>query len=216
METKKNITKPLIIYAVLFYIIWAVYTLLLSPVIDEAAPNPWIKNSIEAVIKFAVWTVPSFLFIHKYNDDLHIKSPDMFRNKFRMEWIMLPVLLGAYAAMGNKLTIHAAWPDCIDYIMAGFAEELLFRGLFLNAIVKGDTLKEQAPAIIASSVFFAMIHYPIWIKEGHFAQNIIVGTIFISLLGAVFAVSFLKSRNIVLVMAAHAVYDLIFIFHKVQ
>lgn len=216
MNTKKNITRPLIIYAVLFYIIWAVYTLLISPSIKDAVTDPWLRNSISALIKAVVWTVPAFILIHKHNDDLYIKAPDMFRNKFRIEWIMLPVLLGVYASISSELTIHAVWPDCIKYIMAGFAEELLFRGLFLNAIVKGDTLQEQAPAIAVTSVMFAMIHYPIWLRDGIFAQNIITGTIFISLLGAVFAVSFLKSRNIVLVMAAHAVYDLMFIFHKVQ
>lgn len=212
MEQRKKLQRTVIIYFVIFYAVWAAYTLLITPHTRELITNKWVYNICASVVKAAVWVVPSLLIIRKYNDELHIKSPDMYRNKFRIEWVMVPVILGVYAALTVKLTYPPVWADIIVYLMAGFAEELLFRGLLLNAFVKGETVQEQLPAVLVTSFLFAAIHYPVWTRDGLISTQLISGTIFIALLGAVFAFTFLKSRNIVLVMAAHAVYDLVFIF----
>jgi len=67
------------------------------------------------------------------------------------------------AAMQNLLQIHSVTDAVVliitAVILAGFAEEMLFRGLLLRTL---EHYREPASAIVLSSVFFAIVHFNPW------------------------------------------------------
>ena len=66
-------------------------------------------------------------------------------------------------AMQNLLHVHTVTDAVVLFItaviLAGFAEEMLFRGLLQRTL---EHYREPASAIVLSSVFFAIVHFNPW------------------------------------------------------
>ena len=205
---KKNIT--LIVYCICFFAIWTVFELF----VKDSINSQLIKSG---VIKTAVWTLPAMLLIHSFHENVQIGLKEMFITKVKLwRYLWIYVLLAVWVLSGGLLR-----PDGLSFsiepnaliivLFVGITEEMVFRGWLLNAMV------EDIPvwlAIAINAALFLLIHFPRWIQEG-----ILLSTFtsfeFISIvaLSVIFSLSFLRSKNILIPISMHMLYDLmIFVF----
>lgn len=215
-EKRLSKNKALIIYIIAFYTIWALYEFLGKTVISDIFPGA-ISSVIvnEAVIKNLVWILPAALLVHHYKDDVCIGLKEMFTTK--VKWLhYLPIfllfvlypLVSAYLMKGSlSLSSDFGAGQVIDFSFVGITEEMVFRGWLLNAMVGKDN-KNQWKAILLSSLLFVAIHIPIWTVHGELGKAFLhFGFVQIIILSVIFSITFLKSRNILIPVALHMIWD---------
>ena len=215
---EKNISKnkALIIYIIAFYTIWALYEFFGKPVINDLIPGIVSSEIVkEVVIKNLVWILPAALLVHHYKDDVYIGLKEMFTTK--VKWLhYLPVfllfvlypLVSAYRMKGSlSLSSDFGAEQVIDFSFVGITEEMVFRGWLLNAMV-GKNKKNQWKAILLNSLMFVAIHIPRWTMQGILGDAFLhFGFVYIIILSIIFSITFLKSRNILIPVALHMIWD---------
>ena len=192
-------TKAIVIYGIFLYIIWAILELIIVPVTNM--DGQIVK---EVICKSIFWLLPSVYLIKKYNEDMYIKSKEMYSIKGSTSWILIVTLIivmliihmySTYTING-KINISGSF-DIIDVLEAcsvGLAEEMVFRGCFLNRMLKE---KSRWLMISFNAILFLFVHFPIWIREGVFVTNIVNGSfITIIVLSIVFSWVFVKCKNL--------------------
>ncbi len=191
-------TKSILIYGVVLYFIWAILELIIVPMINM---DLFIVKTI--VLKNLIWTLPAIYLIKRYNKDMFVQSKEMY--SFKINWIlilgliiiMLIVQLLLDYLTNGKIEMNSSFNviDIIDSgIIAGLAEELVFRGCFLNKMINK---KNKWLMILVNAALFLIVHFPIWIREGVFAQNIMSGGfITIMILSIAFSWVFIKCKSI--------------------
>jgi len=96
--------------------------------------------------------------------------------------------------------------DIIVVIFVGLTEELVFRGWLLNATERIGENK----ALAINAAMFLLIHFPIWIVSGAFVNNFVsFGFVSIIALSVIFGLMFLRTRNILVPIALHMMWDLL-------
>ena len=216
IEKSISKNKALIIYIIAFYTIWALYEFFGKPVINDLIPGIVSSEIVkEVVIKNLVWILPAALLVHHYNDDVCIGLKEMFTTK--VKWLRyLPVfllfvlypLVTAYLHKGS-LTLNSDFgaKEIIMYSFVGITEEMVFRGWLLNAMA-GKERQNQWKAILLSSLMFVAIHIPTWTIHGELAGVFLhFGFVQVIILSIIFSITFLKSRNILVPVALHMIYD---------
>lgn len=201
-QTKKKYIT-LIIYCVCFYAIWALFVFRFEGTMFSL----W-----SGIIKTVVWVLPAMLLVHRFRDSVQISLKEMFTTKvnlFEHLWVyavlVIWVLLGGIFQPGG-FSFVIELDSMIIVLFVGITEEMVFRGWLLNATV--DRMPQWL-AIAINAILFLLIHFPRWISEGVFIGLItsfnFVGIIVLSVL---FSHSFLKSRNILIPVTMHMLYDL--------
>ena len=215
-EKRISKTKVLILYSIAFYTIWTLFEFLWKPVIDDIFHGEISSQIVKTVIiKNLVWVLPASLLVHHYRDDVCIGLKEMFTSK--VKWLRyLPVfllfvlypLVTAYLHKGS-LTLNSDFgaKEIIMYSFVGITEEMVFRGWLLNAMV-GKERRNPWKAILLSSLLFVAIHIPTWTIHGKLAGAFLhFGFVQIIILSIIFSVTFLKSRNILVPVALHMIFD---------
>ena len=168
--------KTLGIYSAAFYTAWTLFHFFAVPVLD-ALPNEAISAVLQqGIIKNLVWTVPAIILIRKYKDKLYINWNEMFtRSKENYKYLLIFPAFFAYIVLGivlhgGSLSVSESFgaKEIITVIFVGITEEFVFRGWLLNSTVK----RNENAAIAVNSLMFLLIHFPRWICECFFVQNI--------------------------------------------
>ena len=227
MSTDKS-TAPLknkralvfILYTVLFYGFWTLWTICIRPEIKDAMSGSLIFEILANCVKLAVWTVPALLLIRKYDNALFIRFRQMFTERVSLRAALLWILLFSALSGGERLIaliqgrLHIN-PDFslkshLWLLIVGLTEETVFRGWLLNAAVKSG---RDTKMIALNAVMFLCIHFPGWIQKGTFVSAF-TGFGFISILvfSVLISICFLKHKNIVLPIFIHMLYDFILEF----
>ncbi|MDR0491200.1 MAG: CPBP family intramembrane metalloprotease [Oscillospiraceae bacterium] len=203
LAKRKKLT--LIIYILCFYAAWTVFVLCIKGNINSQI----IK---EGVIKTAVWVLPAMLLTYIFRDSVQIGLKEMFVTKVKWrQYIWVYALLAAWVLLGGFFhqggLSFVIDPDAlITVLFVGITEEMVFRGWLLNATVK------DMPgwlAVLINAALFLIIHFPRWIQEGIFISTFTsFNFIGIVALSVVFSVSFLKSKNLLVPITMHMLYDL--------
>ena len=216
IEKSISKNKALILYSIAFYTIWTLFEFLVKPVIDDIFHGEISSQIVKTVIiKNLVWVLPAALLVHHYRDDVCIGLKEMFTSK--VKWLRyLPVfllfvlypLVTAYLHKGS-LTLNSDFgaKEIIMYSFVGITEEMVFRGWLLNAMV-GKERTNQWRAILLNSLMFVAIHIPTWTIHGQLTAAFLhFGFVQIIILSIIFSVTFLKSRNILVPVALHMIFD---------
>ena len=215
MRDRKSLNITLVVYFIIFYAIWALIELVFVPMtgLDK---NPLLSSIIkEGVIKRIVWLIPAIILSRKYNELMYVKKDTIF--SFKVNWlkyIPIFIILTAYVLVGTyiingtiALNKDFAFSDIVWLSFVGITEEMVFRGWLLNATITEN--KKWLPIII-NSLLFLLIHFPIWIQEGCFVDNILSGGfIIIIVLSVIFSWTFVKSKSIMVAVVLHMFYDFI-------
>lgn len=215
MRDRKSLNITLVVYFIIFYAIWALIELVFVPMtgLDK---NPLMYSIIKCgIIKCVVWVVPAIMLTRYFNELMFAKKDNIF--SFKVNWVKyVPVfiiltayvLIVTYIITGTiALNKEFAFSDIIWLLFVGITEEMVFRGWLLNATITEN--KKWLPIII-NSLLFLLIHFPIWIQEGCFVDNILSGGfIIIIVLSVIFSWTFVKSKSIMVPVVLHMFYDFI-------
>ena len=224
MIKNKKLALTLVIYTILFYTAWAISELAVCTQLKKYMGNEEIFALFRAcLLKNLIWTLPALILIGCFKNDVFADRKTMFTFR-RDSWIVIPLLvfLSVFVLSGvvmreHGLTVKPSFggEDIIVVLFVGLTEELVFRGWFLNtSLAHADTDVKKYAAVAVNAVMFLCIHFPIWIANGVFVTSFTgFGFITIMLLSVVFSVSFMRTKNIVVPIILHSVYDLlIFMF----
>ena len=213
MNTKNSVSnKVIVIYLVIFYIWWT---------IEELAYWSYTSNTLAQVllsssVKLLTWSIPAFILIKKYSHQLKIGYPQLFKNRFKL-W---PYLVGIFIMItylaiilyfenGDfKINPNFRASDFIDkFLVVGITEELVFRGWLLNALLKKMS---TWLALIVNNLLFLCIHLPIWYQTHTLVANFSSGGfISVFILGLIFGLLFIRSKNIWVPIVYHMLWDII-------
>ena len=214
MLDKRRLTAGKIgIYLIIFFAVWSTRELVIQPIfltpLDALA-----SEIIGEIIKIAVWTLPAILLIRYYQDDMWISLKEMFTTK--PKWFKeAPILLIVFVPILSAFLRHgeiAVHPDFVpvrligSVILVGITEEIVFRGFLLNALLKKMKLWY---AIALNEVLFVLIHFPIWIYQGHEVTVFLISSVAIFFIGAFFSYSFVKTKNIFVPIILHMLWNVI-------
>ena len=208
-----------IVYAIVFYAVWAVYELLIAPRFKGGISTASGELLKDGVFKNIVWTLPAVLLIKRYEPQMRVSLREMFTTLPKIKDLIPALFLfsayALYAAMHDDGSL-ALSPEfglwrVIDVVFIGITEETVFRGWLLNAMPESVFKGERGhwAAVGINAVMFLMIHFPIWIATGEFVNNF-ASLVFmvLLLLSGIFGHSFLKTRSIWSAVLLHAYWDL--------
>ena len=204
MTKTKQKYLALIIYSLCFYAIWSVFELF----VKDHIGSQLIKSG---VIKPAVWVLPAMLLVHKFRDSVQVGLKEMFTTRVKWwRYLWVYALLAAWVLLGGfqygGLSFVIKLDALIVVLFVGITEEMVFRGWLLNATVK------DMPgwlAVLINTILFLGVHFPRWIQEGIFISTFTsFNFIGIVALSVIFSISFLKSKNLLVPITMHMLYDL--------
>lgn len=211
---KKIPVRTLVVYSVLFYGAWSIVHFFIDPVITAECSEVMSTFLINGVIKNLIWTLPALLLIRKYKDSMYVGLKEMFtpdKKCVKYLWVfpaMAAYIILAVVIHGGKITIQESFgiSDIIVVLFVGITEELVFRGWLLNSTVNMGENK----ALAINAAMFLLIHFPKWICDGVFVSNI-TSFSFVSIiaLSVIFGLLFLRTKNILIPVAAHMMWDLL-------
>jgi len=194
--------------AVLVYIV-VVFGLQLSSGIPYAEWTSTTAHTVRAaVIPLAVGSVLLIAFLAYARWDLVWHDPERLKTTTAMKiamglFIVLVVirLVGVdYASVGVALVLVVV----LTGVLVGFAEEALFRGIFLRCMRTGG--RTEAHAALWTAVAFGLFHLPNLIVGsgiGQLAQVVLAG------ISGVTLYLFRRNRGLILVaMIAHGIWDI--------
>ncbi|MFJ8099457.1 lysostaphin resistance A-like protein [Lysinibacillus sp. NPDC096212] len=208
-KVKNNDVKTMIGFLLIFYFVWSIKELWLIEYIYSFGEI--ISPLLEALVKGFVWIVPTSLYIKYY---LHTNPFDYLKMNVNVKkglfWgVILSLLVGLYFTSEtyiiNQQSFHfsLSFDDYLNgFLMAGLAEEIVFRGLILQEINKKMTFWK---ANIITALLFLVVHYPIWIydeKIFHFGTHL-----YVLFLGLLFGFVYKKTGSIWSVIILHAFHN---------
>ena len=207
----RNLSHPkrvLLIYAILLYSLWSLLEMYLKTRIgvDEFAKEVYIKT--------ALWLIPAILIHLRFSDSMFLKKEMYSVNKSC--WIAVPImilftiyiLLGEYLADG-KLAISESFgiSTVVMVLSIGMGEEMVFRGLCLNAMLKD---RKKYLAVFINALLFLAIHFPVWIQNGSFVSAFTGGGfISVLLVSCIFSAVFIRTKSIWTAFFLHFWWDLL-------
>lgn len=221
MSDKSTKQRVLLIYVLAFYGIWTLWEFWAKDFVNISVENEYLSQFIRSgVIKNLVWTLPAILLIHRFSSDMYVRLKDMFLlNANALRYFPILLLFTVYLLVGavlqkDRLSVSETFKfsDLIIVLFVGVTEETVFRGWLLNSTVSE---KKKWLPVIANSLMFLLIHFPVWIHDGVFLANF-QNFSFLSplLLGIIFGWTFIKSRCIWVPIVLHMYWDLfIFLFY---
>ena len=210
-KEKNSDVSILIGYLLLFYLAWTIKELWLIEYIYSFGEI--ISPLIEALVKSLIWIVPAWIYIKLYLHSIPISFLKMNVNvKKGLLWgIFLSLLLGAFlileAYLFNGVSFHfsLSFDDYLNtLLMAGLAEEIVFRGLILQELDKRMTFWK---ANLITALLFLVIHYPIWIYNDIIFQS--GSHIYVFIIGLLFGFVYKKTGSLWSVIILHAFHNYI-------
>ena len=210
-KEKNSDVSILIGYLLLFYLAWTIKELWLIEYIYSFGDI--ISPLLEALVKSLIWIVPAWIYIKLYLHSIPISFLKMNVNvKKGLLWgIFLSLLLGAFlileAYLFNGVSFHfsLSFDDYLNtLLMAGLAEEIVFRGLILQELDKRMTFWK---ANLITALLFLVIHYPIWIYNDIIFQ--IGSHIYVFIIGLLFGFVYKKTGSLWSVIILHAFHNYI-------
>ncbi|MFJ7913962.1 MULTISPECIES: lysostaphin resistance A-like protein [unclassified Lysinibacillus] len=208
-NVKNNDVKTMTGFLLIFYLAWSIKELWLIEYIYSFGEI--ISPLIEALVKGLVWIVPTWLYIKYYlitNPFDYLKMNINVKKGFF--WgIFLSLLVGLYFAIETYIIKQQSFQFSLSiddylnvFLMAGIAEEIVFRGFILQEINKKMAFWE---ANVITALLFLVIHFPVWIYNDiffHFGTHA-----YVFILGLLFGFVYKKTGSLWSVIILHALHN---------
>ena len=209
MKTNSKLRTSLIIYAMILYGLWSLLELYLK---TQIGIDEFTK---EVYIKLVFWLLPAIVIHFRFSDHMFIKKEEMYLLRKNC-WIFVPIMLlftiyifiSEYLTNG-KITISESFGinTVVEVLSIAIGEEMVFRGLFLNAILNDN---KKYLAVFINSLMFLVIHFPAWIQGDIFISVFTSGGfITVLLVSCIFSFVFIKTKSIWTAIFLHFWWDLL-------
>ncbi len=220
MVKNRKLALTLVIYYILFYGAWAGVGLLIQNHLLSFTGNNEVLIQLfrSGLLKSLIWTVPALLLTKHFEKDMYVGLKEMFTSRINFLQILpifviciVYVLVVPFKKGNWDIADSFGLSKIIIVLFVGITEESVFRGWLLNSTLKNaDTELKQWLAIGINAVLFLTIHFPIWIYDGVFLANFqSFAFISIIVLSGMFSWLFIKTKNILVPIALHMLYDLL-------
>ena len=205
----------IITYLILFFLIWSIYEIFIASYIIERFTESYFTITNFSV-KFVVWIIPVVLylkFIDKVNYFSYLKLNKNIKkgiigalivSSLFLVYNLLEVIL-----MGDiKIDLNLSLSDWLNtVIMAGLAEEIVFRGFLLK---KFWVIMTSKAAMLFSALLFLFIHYPIWFVRGNLVfPGIILSSLYVFIIGVIMAYLYKKTDSLWSCIISHSLHNFI-------
>jgi len=168
-------------------------------------------------IKLIIWTIPAVFLVCYNSSDMFLTLREMLNSKVKLTpYVLLSIGILAYCLVSSIVingNITLTRPDPLSWLiggvlLVGITEEVLFRGFFLNALLRKTS---TIYAHVVSSLMFVVVHLPWWIYSGSASDllSALVACVSIFALGFIFGWAFMKSRNIFIPIFLHMLWNLL-------
>lgn len=232
MLNVKTNRKSLIITVFVHFIIFAaLYTIpfFIGHYLFPGLNIEWLHFPIE---RWLVWVVPALILIKIFEKELYISLKDMFTHRVKLKtflWCFLPVLLYLVCSVimakcfgitwgGKPIREFSGVQECLSVfaenswgalVTPAIPEEIVFRAWLLNAFLgHATTGKQKIIAIILSNTLFAVVHLPTYIFVFKYSLvQILISCVAVFVIGSVFGIMFMRSKNIILPIFIHCLWD---------
>ncbi|AIF52970.1 CPBP family intramembrane glutamic endopeptidase [Pelosinus sp. UFO1] len=207
---QKKETLSLAMYIIAFFTVWSLYVLVAQNFLGQNYPLLFKILSLGPA-KLIIWTLPVLLYLKHYdnvNPLIFLRLTDNM--KMGVKYIIIvscfylliglvqQYLLSKHLGFHPNLNIND-WVNGI--ILAGFTEEILFRGFILQKL---GALLSFWKANFITALLFLFIHFPGWIHHGKFTfLNIDIVGIFV--LGLIVGYVFRKSNSLGACILIHSI-----------
>lgn len=209
MKTNSKLRTSLIIYAMVLYGLWSLLELYLK---TQIGIDEFTK---EVYIKLVFWLLPAIVIHFRFSDNMFVKKEEMYLLRKNC-WIFVPIMLlftiyifiSEYLT-NSKITISESFGinTVVEVLSIAIGEEMVFRGLFLNAILND---KKKYLAVFINSLMFLIIHFPAWIQGDIFISVFTSGGfITVLLVSCIFSFVFIKTKSIWTAIFLHFWWDLL-------
>lgn len=226
----KKESRKFVYLGLIFSVVWillsiflsALIRIVLNAIIPEkcnyygyycTTPIETPEKIISIIIKFIIWLLFAIYFIKKYNKDLDVPKEKLLKLnniKFLIILIITTVIGTIFAMLNNhggfninKFTVL----DFFDKFLIIGVEELVFRGLILNGLMKNNTYFK---ATLVTSGLFALIHISSFIKLYIGLESSIIYAVKLFFMSLIFDYIFKKTKSICHVTVFHSLWDFMF------
>ena len=212
---KKNL--KFILLGIVFILIWTFNILVISPKVDVIFAEPY-NLIIRTFLKLIIWVGYGLFFINKYNKDLKIKKEELFKfkeKKLTLKLVLLIITISFFIMLFTRKGIHINGFTIDDFfnkfLLVGIEEELVFRGLILNGLSKKDKF---AKASIITSILFALVHIPLYIRSELLLSDIILNCLKIVVISCFYNGIFNETKSIWPIVIFHSFWDISFFLFR--
>ena len=212
---KKNL--KFILLGIVFILIWAFNILVISPKVDAIFAEPY-NLIIRTFLKLIIWVGYGLFFINKYNKNLKVKKEELFKfkdKKITLKLVLLIITISFLIMLFTRKGIYINNFTIDDFfnkfLLVGIEEELVFRGLILNGLSKKDKF---AKASIITSILFALIHIPIYIRSELLLSDIILNCLKIVVISCFYNSIFNETKSIWPIVIFHSFWDISFFLFR--
>lgn len=131
------------------FTIWTVLEIFLVPKMKLYMADETVDILKETVIKIIIWFIPSVFLIIHFNNFLYIKKDKLFECKSALlKYVPLFLIFAVYHIISDyvrngsvSVSDSFRFSDILLSLTVGISEEMVFRGLFLNSILKENKNK---------------------------------------------------------------------------
>ncbi len=131
------------------FTIWTVLEIFLVPKMKLYMADETVDILKETVIKIIIWFIPSVFLIIHFNNFLYVKKDRLFKYKaVLLKYVPLFLIFAVYHIISDyvrngsvSVSDSFRFSDILLSLTVGISEEMVFRGLFLNSILKENKNK---------------------------------------------------------------------------
>jgi len=201
----------LFFYIVFLFAIW-ILRINLLPVLDEQAPTDFVVFYISNYIKLLLWVAPLLIIlIPQVNHWIRMFGlwPIKTSGIFSISMLVLQLGIAMYLDYHYQpaALLDNGWIKVGSIILLGpLVEEIVFRGYIFTEMSRYIGIW---PASFASSVLFALIHFPIWTYQGLDIITMGISSLAAIMFGIVACILTFSSKSLYPAYAAHSLNNLI-------
>jgi len=208
-EKTDSFYRTLGIYFILFLAVWSFREIVLPPYLSGLPETA--AALAKAILKIMLWIVPVWLLIRYRlkNDPADFLKLTTNLQKGLLWGFGLSALLGlwftiqAYVLNGGGFHFNVSFDRFLNvFLLVGLTEEIVFRGLLLQALAKRLPFWK---ANVAAALLFLVIHYPIWLYQGTFFNP--GSHAYVLFVGLVFGWIFRKTGSLWSVIILHSFHN---------
>ena len=198
-----------------FFLAWFIIQIFYNVPIKNLTGG-WLEEGLLNVIKLTMWLGAGLILIACFRAKLAVERP------FKPNWSFLPFYLWLIGLTGylifsalvrhHPLGLVASfqWRFVFqDFLIVGLCEETVFRGYFLNRLLR--LMKSQQGALVLQALLFAAIHLPRYLTTypSIAVNTMIINLVMVALLGYLFGWLFVRSHSLWPGIIVHSVWDLL-------
>lgn len=215
--TKRQQIRQLAAHYGYFFLAWLIIQVFYNVPIKNLTTG-WQQELLTDAIKLIAWLGAGLTLVTIFRSQLAIQRPFRANWRFKPQYywligIIVYLVFSAYMRHHSLGVVSSFKPEYLlqDFLIVGLCEETLFRGYFLNRLLK--ILENDRLANVIQAVLFALIHLPRYLTTYPTltAATILTNLVTVFILGLLFGWLFMHSKSLWPGIMVHSVWDLLIV-----